>query len=188
MILHLIVSLLPFVSQETLRKLMLGSLVVFVEPGSTTQLGFFFVVCLLALVAHLHVKPFKANLDNTLQGNALFAIVVTVFFAIFKMGNYFFISLSRCLFPPSISLFRCLLFLFHSGPQRCNHCRRRRQNDQFHVHRPHSKHCGRDYHDRIGLASDAQDPHPCSQDHAVCQSFCKRQEEEFHITHCPIAG
>lgn len=94
---------------------MLGSLVVFVEPGSTTQLGFFFVVCLLALVAHLHVKPFKANLDNTLQGNALFAIVVTVFFAIFKMGNYFFISLSRCLFPPSISLFRCLLFLYFTA-------------------------------------------------------------------------
>jgi hypothetical protein len=61
---------------------------VFVEPGSTTQLGFFFVVCQLALVAHLHVKPFKANLDNTLQGNALFAIVVTVFFAIFKMGEF----------------------------------------------------------------------------------------------------
>ena len=87
MILHLTVSLLSFVSQETIRKLMLGSLVVFVEPGSATQLGFFFVVCLLALVAHLHVKPFKANLDNTLQGNALFAIVVTVFFAIFKMGK-----------------------------------------------------------------------------------------------------
>jgi len=72
---------------ETIRKLMLGSLVVFVEPGSTTQLGFFFLVCLLALVAHLHVKPFKANLDNTLQGNALFAIVVTIFFAIFKRAD-----------------------------------------------------------------------------------------------------
>jgi hypothetical protein len=72
---------------ETLRKLLLGSLVVFVQPGSTTQLGFFFVVCLCALVAHLHVKPFKADLDNTLQANALLAIVVTVFFAIFKMGT-----------------------------------------------------------------------------------------------------
>ena len=112
MILHLIVSLLPFVSQETLRKLMLGSLVVFVEPGSTTQLGFFFVVCLLALVAHLHVKPFKANLDNILQGNALFAIVVTVFFAIFKMGNYFFISLFRCLFIPSSHYFAVFFFYF----------------------------------------------------------------------------
>ena len=112
MILHLIVSLLPFVSQETLRKLMLGSLVVFVEPGSTTQLGFFFVVCLLALVAHLHVKPFKANLDNTLQGNALFAIVVTVFFAIFKMGNYFFISLFRCRFLPSSHYFAVFFFYF----------------------------------------------------------------------------
>ena len=166
MILHLIVSLLPFVSQETIRKLMLGSLVVFVEPGSTTQLGFFFLVCLLALVAHLHVKPFKANLDNTLQGNALFAIVVTIFFAIFKRGNYFFIS-----------LFRCLFLKFHSGPQRCNRCRRRRQNEQFHVPRPHYKHFGRGYHDRIARASDAQDPHPCSQDH-VCS-----QEEEFHEFH-----
>jgi hypothetical protein len=109
MILHLTVSLLSFVSQETIRKLMLGSLVVFVEPGSTTQLGFFFVVCLLALVAHLHVKPFKANLDNTLQGNALFAIVVTVFFAIFKMGKFG--RLGRFpLFVFFISLFRCLLF------------------------------------------------------------------------------
>jgi hypothetical protein len=77
---------------------------VFVGPGSTT---------LLALVAHLHVIPttyrsrqisttsfkakdvveipFKANLDNILQGNALFTIVViTVFFAIFKMSRSFF--------------------------------------------------------------------------------------------------
>ena len=112
MILHLIVSLLPFVSQETLRKLMLGSLVVFVEPGSTTQLGFFFLVCLLALVAHLHVKPFKANLDNTLQGNALFAIVVTIFFAIFKRGNYFFISLFRCLCSPSSHYFAVFFLNF----------------------------------------------------------------------------
>ena len=95
---------------------MLGSLVVFVEPGSTTQLGFFFVVCLLALVAHLHVKPFKANLDNTLQGNALFAIVVTVFFAIFKMSKFYFSSLLLELFAIVVHLIIPRLLLFN--PQR----------------------------------------------------------------------
>ena len=179
MILHLIVSLLPFVSQETIRKLMLGSLVVFVEPGSTTQLGFFFLVCLLALVAHLHVKPFKANLDNILQGNALFAIVITVFFAIFKMSKFYSSILLLILFISlCISLFHVFFFSIHSGSQRCNHCRRWRPNEQFHVPRHCSKHCGLDYHDRIGLASDTQDPHPYSEDHAVCQSFCKREKRQ----------
>ena len=105
MVLPLIVSFLPFAPPETLRKLMLGSLIVFVEPGSTTQLGFFFVVCLLALVAHLHVKPFKANLDNTLQGNALFAIVVTVFFAIFKMSKFY--------FSPLLLRYFCVIYFVH---------------------------------------------------------------------------
>merc|ERR1711865_925206 len=69
---------------ETWRKLALGTLIIFVTPGSMTQLGCFFVVCLMALVIHLHVHPFKTDLDNNLQANALFAIVVTVFYAVFS--------------------------------------------------------------------------------------------------------
>ena len=38
----------------------------------------------MALVIHLHVHPFKTDLDNNLQANALLAIVVTVFYAIFS--------------------------------------------------------------------------------------------------------
>jgi hypothetical protein len=72
---------------DTVRKLVLGSIVIFVAPGSLLQLGFFFVVCLFMLCTHLYVQPFKSRLDNHLQTNALFAIVITVFFAVFQRSQ-----------------------------------------------------------------------------------------------------
>merc|ERR1711865_950959 len=69
---------------ETWRKLALGTLIIFVTPGSMTQLGCFFVVCLMALVIHMQVMPFESEMDNNLQTNCLLAIVLTVFYAIFQ--------------------------------------------------------------------------------------------------------
>lgn len=48
--------------------------------------AFVFLISFIALIAHIHVKPFKAPLDNLLQGNALIAIVITVVFALYKMS------------------------------------------------------------------------------------------------------
>ena len=68
---------------ETWRKLALGTLIIFVTPGSMTQLGCFFVLCQLALVAHMQVMPFESEMDNNLQTNCLLAIVLTVFYGMF---------------------------------------------------------------------------------------------------------
>jgi hypothetical protein len=68
---------------ETLRKLVLGSVVIFVSPGSTTQLFFFLIICQIALIGHIYVLPFKASLDNKLQGMALGVIVATTSFALY---------------------------------------------------------------------------------------------------------
>ena len=49
-----------------------------------TQLGCFFVICQLALVAHMQVMPFESDVDNNLQTNCLLAIVLTVFYGMFS--------------------------------------------------------------------------------------------------------
>jgi hypothetical protein len=71
---------------ETIRKIVLGSLIVFVDPGSMSQLGVFFIACLFFHYIHLSVKPFTAAFDNRLQANALTVNVLTIFYVVWLAG------------------------------------------------------------------------------------------------------
>ena len=44
---------------ELLRKLLLTSIVIFIDPGTTAQLGWAFFIEIIFLVAHVMLQPYK---------------------------------------------------------------------------------------------------------------------------------
>jgi hypothetical protein len=64
---------------ELIRKLILSGLVIFVAPGTTSQVAFALLVCLIALVAHVELKAFEDDSADTLQTLALCQLALLLF-------------------------------------------------------------------------------------------------------------
>lgn len=75
---------------EMLKKALLCSAVILVEPGKLGQLAFAFVVNMVFLVLHVKELPFKKEEDNEYQSYGLLSIALTIFAGILlkaKMGD-----------------------------------------------------------------------------------------------------
>jgi len=67
---------------ELVRKFMLVSLVIFVEPGTATQLAFAFMIAFAFLVAHVYSKAYPEPSDDTYQLVSMISVVLTLYMGI----------------------------------------------------------------------------------------------------------
>ena len=59
--------------------MLLCSVVILVDSGSLAQLAFAFVICTIFLVAHVLIRPFKTDADNSYQSTSLVSTLLTIF-------------------------------------------------------------------------------------------------------------
>ena len=64
---------------DLIRKLFLTGIIIFVRPGTVTQIATATAFCMAALAIHLNVRPFLDAFDNLLQTMALICILGTMY-------------------------------------------------------------------------------------------------------------
>ena len=73
---------------ELVRKLLLTGVVIFVAPGSLSQLAFAFLVNLFFFVLHINVDAFVERAESKLMFYSLLSTLITVFSGIILKGNH----------------------------------------------------------------------------------------------------
>ena len=64
---------------DLIRKLFLTGIIIFVRPGTVTQIATATAFCMAALAIHLNIRPFLDAFDNLLQTMALVCILGTMY-------------------------------------------------------------------------------------------------------------